>query len=162
MDFYDNLFNSGKLNKSKNILILTKTEKDYYFNNNFNIVNKNIEEINTINNSFDVIIFVNIYTSFSNCKCNEILNKVKQFLTNDGFFVYINELVTNFSFHPIFSMKNFLFDNLSSNFGRSIHIDCFHEYIRENELKVIDVDRIYSYSSLTFNKEYFSFICIKK
>lgn len=164
MIFCDNFFNSNKIKKSSSILFITKTDKDHYYNKDYNIKNAIANEIFNIKDIYDVIIFVNIYTSLSNDKCNELLQYVLEnmFSKENGLIVYINELVTNFSFHPMFTMKNFVFNNLNYNFGRSVHIDCFYEYIRNNDLKIIDVDRIYSYSSLTYDKEYFSFICKKK
>lgn len=120
-----------------------------------NIKIKNISKIEDENDMYDIIIFYDLFLN-KETDVNKQIEKSKKLLTINGKIIFINNIITNYNqykFHIFSYLKCFYF-------GRTNYIDDIFEEIRNNELYIIDFDRIYTVDLWSYPLEYFSIICI--
>jgi hypothetical protein len=149
----NDILNFLLINKIKDYRSILNLEPSQIINNELimkkNIKIKNASNIDDENELYDIII---CYNSFSKKEIN--FEKLKKTLTKRGKVIFINELITSFiqyKYHP-FSYVRYLFNT-------PIYISNVFDELRQNDLIVIDVDRIYNVNLWTYPLEYFSIIC---
>jgi cyclopropane fatty-acyl-phospholipid synthase-like methyltransferase len=160
---YNNLFDNILLIKSLNLTI-------YYLNVNLNEI-KNLEnrlkeyeydkiiflnkDIDEIKGNYDIIIFFDLFSKFSNEIISTKLEKCKLLLKPNGSIIFINNIITKYNqyaYHPISYFRSFFIDNC-------IYISDLYDKIRENEMYVIDSYRLFTFQIPTYPIEFFSIIC---
>jgi hypothetical protein len=176
---YEEVF-SKKIFKSKYILNIDYNEKDYnnIFENIYIIdklklkidcinVEKNIiknlksndkisfyiKDIEDINKKYDIIIFNNLFYQFNLSIINNKIEKAKSLLKSGGKIIFINNIITyhnQYTYHPF------------SYFFKCIYISDLYDILKENELIILDSNRILTLEIPTYPVEYFSIICENK
>ena len=156
-NMYTNFF-ENKIKKSSNILAIDINIDTINLNNiivekKLSIKNINILQLYEEKDIYDIIILYDIFSKYSETKIKDIICKIKTILKNNGQIVFIQNLVTSSKqYYHIFSyIRHYIFE-------KPVYISDFFDSVKENELIVIDFDRIYNINIPTYPFEYFSLI----
>ena len=152
---YNNLFeNICIIDKLKLKIDCINIEKNIIKNLKSNDkISFDIKDIEEINKKYNIIIFNNLFYQFDLTVIKNKIEKAKSLLKSGGKIIFINNIITyynQYTYHPF------------SYFFKCIYISDLYDILKENELIILDSNRILTLDIPTYPIEYFSIICENK
>lgn len=152
---YNNLFENIDIIYSLKLKIdCINVKKNIISNlNSSDNISFDIKDIIEVDKKYDIIIFCNLFCEFNLNIIKEKINFSRKLLNREGKIIFINNIITYYNqyiYHPF------------SYFLKCIYISDLYDIINNEDLKILDSNRILTLEIPTYPIEYFSIICENK
>ena len=163
---YDEIFNNKFLKKNNKYILINK--KYFYqlkIKNNLkekkiNIIQSTDITEDILKHKFDLIIVIELFSLYYDDIIDNIINNIKNILNTEGKILFVERLIIKDIFKPISDLKKILFSYCSHIFQKDILMSDLYDILRDNEFKIIDVNRILSIDDYNiYDTDYYTILC---